>query len=228
MSTVTLTVPQLVAGDRLSRDEFLRRWQGHPEIKKAELIRGIVYLMSSPVSIDHGDMDSHVSTWLGVYAAATPGCATSNNATTFLLEDCPQPDGHLRLLPEAGGTSWVENKYLHGVPELLAEVCLSSTAYDLHQKFDLFREAGVKEYLAVLLYEQEIRWHYLSRKTYQLLAPDAHGIFRSRNFPGLWLNSKALVADDMAKVLATLQKGIQSEEHIRFVARLNKKMRSGS
>ena len=226
MSTAALTVPPLVAGDRLSRDEFLRRWEAHPEIKKAELIGGIVYLMPSPVSIDHGEMDSHVTTWLGVYAAATPGCGTGNNATTFLLEDCAQPDGQLRLLPEAGGTSWVENKFLHGVPELLAEVSLSSTAYDLHQKLDLFREAGVKEYLAVLLYEQEIRWHYLSRKGYQLLTPDSAGIYRSRIFPGLWLHGKALLGGNMAKVLATLQKGMNSDEHVRFVARLNKKLRS--
>src|SRR5260370_2917033 len=226
MSSVMLSVPPLVAGDRLSREEFLRRWEAHPEIKKAELIGGIVYLMSSPVSIEHGDMDSHVSTWLGVYAAATPGCATSNNATTFLLEDCPQPDGHLRLLPEACGTSWVENKFLHPVPELLAEFCPSSTAYDLHQKLDLFREAGVKEYLAVLLYEQDIRWHHLSRKTYHLLAPDSSGVFRSRIFPGLWLHGKALLEEDMAKVLATLQKGIQSHDHAKFAARLNKRLRS--
>jgi hypothetical protein len=70
------SVPPLAAGDRLTREEFLRRWEAHPEIKKAELIGGIVY-MSSPVSVDHGDMDNHVTTWLGVYAAGTPGCAVS-------------------------------------------------------------------------------------------------------------------------------------------------------
>jgi len=42
-------------------------------------------------------------------------------------------------------------------------------------------------------------------------------------FPGLWLDSKALLAENMAKVLATLQEGLQSPEHARFVARLKKK-----
>ncbi len=36
----------LNAGDRLSRAEFERRYQLHPEIKKAELVEGNVYMPS--------------------------------------------------------------------------------------------------------------------------------------------------------------------------------------
>src|SRR5947209_645384 len=108
-------VPPLAAGDKLTREEFLRRWRAHPEIKNAELIGGIVY-MSSPVSVDHGDVDGDVGTWLGVYKAATPGTASGHNTTSYLLDDTPQPDINLRILPDFGGTSWVEEKYLHGVP----------------------------------------------------------------------------------------------------------------
>ena len=68
-----------------------------------------------------------------------------------------------------------------------AEISRSSAAYDLHQKLDLFEEARIPEYLAVLLYEQEIRWRGLVRGKYKLLTPDADGIWRSRIFPGLWL-----------------------------------------
>ncbi len=39
--------PPLQAGDRLTREEFERRYQAHPEIKKAELIEGVVYIPSS-------------------------------------------------------------------------------------------------------------------------------------------------------------------------------------
>jgi hypothetical protein len=41
-------IPRLVAGDRLSRDEFERRYQAMPGVNKAELIEGIVH-MPSPV-----------------------------------------------------------------------------------------------------------------------------------------------------------------------------------
>ena len=33
MSTVEQEIPMLVAGDRLTRDEFLRRWEAMPNVK---------------------------------------------------------------------------------------------------------------------------------------------------------------------------------------------------
>src|SRR5260370_13068226 len=107
------SVPPLNAGDKLTREEFLRRWEAHPEIKNAELIGGIVY-MASPVSVEHGDMDGDVGGWLAVYKAATPGTASGHNTTSFLLDDTPQPDVTLRILSEFGGGSWIEDKYLAG------------------------------------------------------------------------------------------------------------------
>jgi hypothetical protein len=118
MATVELRVPPLAAGDKLTKEELLRRWEAHPEIKLAELIGGLVF-MPPPLSVEHGDMDNDVGTWLGVYKAATPGTAAGNDTTTFLLDDVPQHDVNLRILPEFGGKSWVEDKYLHGIPELL-------------------------------------------------------------------------------------------------------------
>jgi hypothetical protein len=219
MATVAQQVPPLVAGDRLTRDEFLRRWEAHPEIKKAELIGGMVY-MASPVSVEHGDKEGQTGGWLQVYSAHTPGTASGHNSTAFLLEDAPQADVNLRILPEYGGKSWIEGEYLHGSPELFSEVCRSSAAYDLHQKLDLFEEARIPEYIAVLLYEQEIRWHRLVRGKYKLLAPDADGIWRSRIFPGLWLDGKALLEGNMRQVLAKLQEGLDSPEHQAFVEKL--------
>lgn len=219
MATVT---EQLRPGDRLTREEFLRRWEADPKIKLAELIGGTVYT-PSPVSVEHGGTDGHVGAWLGVYHAFTPGTASKRNTTSFLLDDTPQPDLNLRLLPEYGGGSWVEDRYLHGIPELVAEVCASSTSYDLHQKYDLYQAAGVPEYLAVVVLEQEIRWHILVDGRYQLLSPDADGLWRSRIFPGLWLDGKALLAGDLRQVLDRLQEGLKSHEHEKFVEQLANK-----
>jgi Uma2 family endonuclease len=220
MATVTdQRVPPLRAGDELTREEFLRRWEANPRIKLAELIGGIVYL-PSPVSVDHGGSDSHVGTWLGVYHAYTPGTASERNTTSFMLEDTPQPDLNLRLLPEYGGGSWVEGKYLHGSPELVAEVCATSASYDLNQKYRLYQAAGIPEYLAVVVFEREIRWHILVEGRYQLLSPDADGLYRSRIFPGLWLDGQALLAGNLRLVLDRLQEGLNSAEHQQFVAHL--------
>ncbi len=222
MATVNVVSPLLTAGDNLTREEFMRIWHMNPRIKRAELIGGIVY-MPSPLSWDHGVADGYSGTWLGVYQAATPGTETGRNATTFLLEDVPQPDSCLRIVPESGGTSWIEDGYVTGSPELLIEICRSSAAYDLHQKLDLYQKAGVQEYLAVLLKEKEIRWHALKNKKYQRLKPGADGIWRSRVFPGLWLDGAALLKGNMRRVLAKLQEGLDSAEHEVFVEKLVKK-----
>jgi Uma2 family endonuclease len=119
-----------------------------------------------------------------------------------------------------------EGKYLTGAPEFTAEVCVSSAAYDLHQKMDLYEKAGVQEYLAVLVYEQEIRWHVLVDGRYQIMPPDADGVWRSRVFPGLWLDGRALLEREVQKVLSKLQEGLGSAEHRQFVEELAKRRSS--
>jgi hypothetical protein len=224
MSAVAIERPTLETGDNLTRDEFIRIWEQLPGIKRAELIGGIVY-MPSPLSIGHGDMDVAVTTWMGVYKAMTPGCAAGSNTTSYILEDCPQPDVNMRIVPECGGKSYVEDTYLAGSPELLTEICLSTGSMDLHQKRDLYEDAGVQEYLVVVVKKKQIRWHRLVRGKYKQIAPDADGIYRSRVFPGLWLDSMALFKDDMVQVLATLQKGLATDEHRHFVAELARRKR---
>jgi hypothetical protein len=219
VNTTQPEAPPLVHGDNLSREEFLRRWELHPGIKKAELIGGVVY-MPSPVSRSHGISDIFGGAWLVNYHVATPGTEPGHNATVLLLEDAPQPDDLLRILPEYGGASWTEGDYIAGSPELMVEICRSSAAYDLHQKLDLYREAKVQEYLAILLYEEEVRWHSLKKGKYQLIHPGSDGLWRSRVFPGLWLDGKALLKNDMRTVLNRLQEGIDSPEHQAFVEQL--------
>src|SRR5437867_12486271 len=86
-------LPALQSGDHLSRAEFERRYVAHPEIKKAELIEGIVY-MASPVRVrQHGSPHSKITIWLGVYLEATPGLDIADNSTLRLdLDNEPQPD----------------------------------------------------------------------------------------------------------------------------------------
>lgn len=223
MSVVDTELPDLHMGDKLSLDEFLRRWEAMPRLKRAELIGGIVF-MPSPTGTDHGGTDSKVAAWLATYAAHTPGTEVAGNATTILGEDSPQPDQSLRLLPEAGGRTHVEENLLHGAPEFVAEVCASSASYDLHVKKDLYERQHVDEYLAVLIYEREIRWHRWEEGGYRIVPADADGVWRSKTYPGLWLDGKALLEGDLAKVLAVLQQGLDSSEHGKFVEQLKQRM----
>jgi Uma2 family endonuclease len=214
--------PPLHAGDFLSRFEFERRYEAHPEINKAELVDGVVY-MPSPIRFpDHAEPHFQLNTWLGVYCFATSGVHGADNATVRLdLENEVQPDGLLRLEPGLGGRSGVtEDHYLEGPPELVLEIAASSVSYDLHAKLRVYQRSGVEEYIAVQMYERRIDWFRLREGTYQPLQPDAAGMLCSEVFPGLCLNPSAFWAGDMTQVLATLQEKLNAAEHAAFVANL--------
>ena len=222
MAAVKELVPPLLAGDTLTWEEFERRWDATPELKFAELIGGKVY-MPPPLSVEHGERDADVIFFFRHYAIGTPGTKVATNATCRMLEDAPQPDACLRIHEDCGGASRVSGKYLHGTPELVAEVCVSSAAYDLHEKRELYQHSGVQEYLAILEFEREIRWFRLKAGKYVLLKPGADGILRSQVFPGLWLYAQALLKSDMARVVEVLNAGLASAEHAEFAALLNKR-----
>lgn len=214
--------PPLNSGDHLSRAEFERRYNAHPEIKKAELIEGVVYV-SSPIRYEkHADPHFDIITWLGTYRAATPGVKGGDNATLRLdLENEPQPDAMLRLEPEVGGQSYVsEDDYLEGIPELIVEISASSASYDLYEKRRAYARNSVPEYLVIQTYEKRVDWFVLREGGYESLEPDENGLLRSEIFPGLWLQPAALWSADVATLLAALQKGLATPEHATFVEQL--------
>jgi Uma2 family endonuclease len=214
-------VPELRAGDRLTRPEFERRYEAMPQVKKAELIEGVVY-MPSPVSHEeHGGPHFRVITLLGIYEAATPGVEGSDNSTVRLdLDNEPQPDAFLRIRPEFGGHTRRDGKYVGGAPELIAEVAASSVSYDLHDKLRVYRRSGVLEYVVWRVWDQAIDWFVLREGQYVLLPLDPAGHYKSEVFPGLWFDPAALIRGDLAQSVAMLQQGLSSTEHAGFVRRL--------
>ena len=215
------SAPTLENGDRLTRCEFERRYAARPDLKKAQLIEGVVY-MPSPVSLAHSGPHAMIQTALLVYAASTPGVRGEDNATVRLdLDNEPQPDVVLRIEAEAGGRARAsDDGYLEGAPELIVEVAASSASIDLHDKLRAYRRNGVQEYVVWRTHERQIDWFELADGEYRILPPDDAGIVHSRVFPGLRLAAGALLKDDLAGALAAVQKGIGSPEHEAFVARL--------
>lgn len=154
----TKTIPPLKNGDRLTRDEFERRYATMPDGVKAELIEGIVYMAAPAVRAKHhGNPHALVLTWLGVYHAATHGTYIADNTTVRLdLNNEPQLDILLCLDAVIGGQSHIsEDDYIEGAPELVVEIAASSASYDLHTKLDMYRRNGVREYLVWQMYENE-------------------------------------------------------------------------
>lgn len=217
-----VTPPPLNAGDRLSRAEFERRYQAQPELKRAELIEGVVYVPSPVHFKQHSQPHYNLIVWLGVYTAATPGVMGGDNATVRLdFENEVQPDILLRLEPAMGGRSRLTNDdYIEGPPELIVEIAASSVAYDMHDKRRVYARSGVQEYIVAQAYEQRLDWFVLREGVYEALVPDDAGVLRSERFPGLWLQAQSLWEGDLAAMLATLQLGLASPEHAAWVAEM--------
>jgi len=217
-------VPPLENGDALTRAEFERRYAAMPRLKKAELIEGIVY-MASPLRFEpHAEPHANLITWLGTYRAATPGTRLGDNPTVRLDADNElQPDAVLLIDPRVGGKArFSADGYLEGAPELVVEIAASSATIDLRDKKRVYRRNGVQEYGVWQVLDGQLDWFCLQAGEYIPQQPDASGILRSAVFPGLWLAVSALLAGEMAQVLATLQQGLQSSEHAAFKQQLAK------
>ena len=217
-----LPVPPLEPGDRLSRAEFERRYTAMRGLKKAELIEGTVY-MASPVRFTHhGEQNAYLLWWLLSYKVQTPGVAVADNTTLRLdQKNEPQPDAFLMIETASGGQARIDRDgYIEGAPELVAEIASSTVSIDLHDKLEVYRRNGVREYIAWRVLDRAVDWFALRDGQYQRLAPDNEGILRSEVFPGLWLHFPAMLEGKLDVVLATLERGIGTPEHHEFVAKL--------
>jgi Uma2 family endonuclease len=216
------SIPLLENGDRLTRAEFERRYDAMPDLKKAELIEGVVYL-PSPVRLRlHGEPHALTLGWLTAYRAGTPGVIAADNASARLdLDNEPQPDALLMIDPERGGQARIsDDDYVEGAPELVVEVGSSTVGIDLNLKLHVYRRSGVREYVVWRVQDRKIDWFVLRDGEFIRLDPDEKGHYRSQIFPGLWLHAAALVEGDLAKVLDAVRQGLAAPEHAKFVSDL--------
>lgn len=71
----------------------------------------------------------------------------------------------------------------------------------MHRKRGVYCRAGVREYLVWRVAEGKIDWFILHNGEYRALQPAADGLLHSRVFAGLVLDSTALLARDVVKVM---------------------------
>jgi Uma2 family endonuclease len=216
------SIPPLEAGDHLDQRTFHERYERMGPGVRAELIGGEVH-MPSPVGEVHSAEHLIIVGWLAIYQFATAGVRGHDNPTIILADNAePQPDVALRIA--TGGRTRIvhrgETSYIAGPPELVIEVASSTESIDLHRKRHDYEQNDVGEYLAVLARTRAVIWFVREGGRFVELAPDADGVLRSRQFPGLWLDPDALLRGDTARVMEALNAGLASPEHAEFVASL--------
>lgn len=215
-------IPPLENGDRLTRHEFERRYEAMPNVKKAELIEGVVH-MPSPVTNDqHGSPHFDLIGLMAFYRFSTPGVQGADNATVHLdLDNEPQPDILLYIKPEYGGQlDPSTGRYIEGAPEFVVEIAASSASIDLHSKLNAYRRNGVREYVVWRVLDEAIDWFVLRDSSYERLPLGEDGVYRSEILPGLWLDASAALRGDWLAALQVVQRGLASPEHAAFVQHL--------
>ena len=183
---LTQAIPPLENGDRLTRDEFERRYDAMPGLKKAELLEGVVY-MPSPVRFRrHGSPHFNLIGWLMHYSAATPGVVGVDNGSIRLdLDNMPQPDAFLLVLPSHGGRVRIsDDDYVEKGPELIAEVAASSVSFDLNTKLHVYRRNEVSEYLVWRVDDRAIDWFVLREGRVRAPSTQRDECVSERSVPG--------------------------------------------
>jgi Uma2 family endonuclease len=210
----------------MTRGEFERRWDEMPELKRAELINGMVLIKEPTRFTHHGEPHAHLTATLGRYTAMTPGVFCADAPSVRLDEhNEPQPDVVLLIPPEAGGRACIdEDDFVAGGPELIAEVSGAKYSIDLHDKMDVYRRHGVREYVVWRVSDREIDWFVLRENRYERVEPtktkSGRAVYQSSVFPGLWLDFEALLARDLATVFKTIDEGVADPAHAEFANHL--------
>lgn len=206
-------------GDRLSQKEFHALYNEYPDHVRAELIGGIVY-MASPLRARHGRNHAWFTTAFVYYEGHTPQVEVYDNTTIILDEDNePQPDLHVRLQTEYGGqTTVTADGYIEGAPEFVCEISDSTRSLDLNSKRIEYQNAGVLEYIVLNIRDNRVHWFDFANNIERFA--DSDNIIRLRTFPGLWIDTNALLERNLRRILSTIDDGLASPEHAEFVKRL--------
>ena len=211
----------LEPGDEMTAAEFRRRNAVTSEDLRAELVEGFVY-MSAAVRTAHGGPHSLMIGCLEIYCGETPGLDCLADATDRLDdENEPRPDVAAFIEPGYGGRCRIDRQgYLTGGPQFICEIAASTEFLDRGMKRRVYQRHGVEEYLVWRTRREFIETYRLIDGDLVLVDADADGIYRSRIFPGLWLDLAAAVGKDRRRLHRTLREGIETDEHAAFVSRL--------
>ena len=204
---VSYGTPTLESGDRLSPEEFDRIYALCSDIRKAELIDGVVYV-ASPVRINaHSRPYGRLGAVLHYYADSRPGVLASSDGTVLLADGTRvQPDIAVYWNADRPGTAREnEDDYLEGPPELVAEIAGSSVSIDLHAKFRVYERNGVKEYIVWRTRDRAIDFFRLHDGRFVRVEPDNDGVFESAVFPGLRISTQHLLKGDTPGAIAVLK-----------------------
>ena len=124
------------------------------------------------------------------------------------------------MLPEYGGQFQSQGDITVGTPALILEVSDTGAEVGLGEEFNVYEAVGVQECIVADAEFQKISWFHMYNGKYQLLEPGKDEVYRSKLFPGLWLDVDAVYQYATKRFREVMQAGLQSPEHAEFVEKL--------
>jgi len=187
-TTAAQSGASLENGDCLAQPDFHRRYESRPDLRKCQLIEGIVF-MASPVPDKHGREHSDWHYWARQYADGKPIDVRIDPTLMILDFDNEfQPDVLMRQTGERPDACRVDGNYLRGAPSLIIEIAASSASIDLGAKKHAYQRNGIQEYIVRRIHDDATDWFELVDGVYQPIPPGLNGQRESRIFPGLILD----------------------------------------
>lgn len=177
----------------MSFEEFLA-WSD--EDTRAEWVHGEV-VMPSPASVRHQQIVQLLLRVLASFLEIKPLGTVLVAPFLMKLENAArEPD---LLFIATDHLDRLTSTYLNGPADLVVEVILpESIGRDRGEKFYEYQAAGIPEYWLIDPLTNRAEFYQLdSAGQYQLVSPDASGVYHSKVLPGFWLRATWLWQDPL-------------------------------
>jgi Uma2 family endonuclease len=184
----------------MTYEEFLA-WADEDTL--AEWVDGEV-VMSSPANLRHEDIAAFLSELLKAYVGVhSLGRVLSSRFQMKLPTSGRESDVHFIATSHLDR---LHETYLDGPADLVVEIVSPESAgRDRGDKFYEYRAAGIPEYWLIDPQLEQAEFYQLDTQgRYQLVPPDAQGIYHSRVLPDFWLQVAWLWQDPLPDAVATL------------------------
>lgn len=164
-----------------------------------------------------GELASSVSYWLCQYRRSTP-CVESLGRVSIFLDPTTEIETTAAMWLTPGADDRPRWQRCEGVPELLVEVTATVHNKVFRRRLRVYEQSEIHELLVVTGDPRDTALYARENGRFARVSPADDGSYRSRVFPGLWLDPSALFSDEWNEMAACLDRGMATEEHAAFVA----------
>jgi len=199
--------PAGLASDLVTVDEFFAL---DPDGQKADLIDGVIY-MASPDSHRASTLTKMITVMLDGYVAAKQvGGDVNGSRFAYILSPirAPEPDVAY-IAPER--MHLLRDRAMQGGPDIAVEiVSRDSKRRDYHEKRELYRYSGTREYWIIDPIKKAALFLLLRDGEYHPAELEDGHVFRSTVIPGFWIDAVWLFAEPLPSGYDCLQKILAS------------------